>query len=164
MQLSRPDRETILLSDLDALLIDLLRRISRSADPSDSDAARARLFSAPTHDAEETELLEDWARYIKPELSHLFQSTLEVIDADLKQLKTNKSGSRGALAIPVAHLEKWIHGLNQARLAIAARHSFGDEDMEHPLPVGGDDRSFALLQMRFYGILQEIFLRELEGH
>lgn len=164
MQLSRPDPETLLLSDLDALLIDLLRRISRSADPSDSDAARARLFSAPTHDAEDANLLDDWSHYVEPELAQLFQSTLQVIDADLRELKASKSGGRGTLAIPVAHLEQWVHGLNQARLALAARHDFGDEDMEHPLPKAGDDRAFALLQMRFYGLLQEIFLRELEGH
>lgn len=164
MQLSRPDRETVLLSHLETLLIQLLRRIGRSADPSDSEAARARLFSAPTHDAEETALLDDWTSYVTPELAHLFQLTLQVIETDLRRLTIDKANGQGALAIPVAHLEKWIHGLNQARLTLAARHNFGEEDMEYSLPMISDDRSYARLQMRFYGLLQEVFLRELEGH
>lgn len=161
MQLSRPDKDTVRLSQLDPLLAELLRRIPRSADPSDSEAARARLFSAPTHDAGEAELIDDWSRYIEPELARLFQSALAIIAGDLARMRVTRG--EATLSIPTAHLENWIHGLNQARLALSARHEFADEDMEQPLPVAGDPRSFALLQMRFYGLLQELFLRELEG-
>ena len=162
MQISRPDDQTVLLSQLDALLTELLRRIPQSADPGESAEARARLFSSPTHDAAEAELRKDWRNYVEPELEKLFQSTLEVIESDLKKMRVEKMAGDAALSIPVDHLEEWVHGLNQARLALSARHDFTEEDMERALPLGGDPRSFALLQVRFYGILQELFLRELE--
>ncbi len=163
MQISRPDAQTVLLSRLDALLIELLRRIPASADPGDSAAAHARLFSAPTHDPAEGELLEDWRDYIEPELAKLFLTTREVIENDVQALRTEKKSGEASLPIPTSNLESWIHGLNQARLALAARYDFSDEEMERTLPLDGDPRSLALLQIRFYGILQELFLRELEG-
>ena len=78
-------------------------------------------------------------------------------------MRTEETDGVSALAIPIKHLESWIHGLNQARLALAARHSFTEEDMDRILPLAGDPHSLALLQVRFYGILQELFLQELEA-
>jgi hypothetical protein len=162
VQLTRPDEKSLLLSRLDPLLIDLLRRIAKSADPGDSTAARARLYSAPTHDQREAELIEDWRDYIEPELARLFLSAIGVIETDLQTLRLEKVGGEATLSIPLSHLENWIHGLNQARLALSARHDFSEEEMENILPLSGDPRAVALLQVRFYGILQELFLRELE--
>ena len=153
----------MLLSQLDQLLSELLRRVVRSADPSGSEAAHARLFSAPTHDASEAEMAEDWRRYVEPELAQLFQSALEIIEGDVKALRMDHKAGEAKLSIPVSHLESWIHGLNQARLTLAARYDFKEKEMDRVLPVTGDERAFALLQIRFYGILQEFFLRELEA-
>jgi len=163
VQITRPDKKTILLSRLDALLCQLLRRIAQSADPGDSAAARARLYSAPTHDRDEADLIEDWRDYIEPELARLFLSALGVIESDLLTLRIDKKSGEGALSIPFQHLENWVHGLNQARLALAARYDFSEAEMEHPLPLDGEPRALALLQIRFYGLLQELFLRALEG-
>jgi hypothetical protein len=90
-------------------------------------------------------------------------SSIEVIERDLEKLRVDKGTGESALPVAASNLEAWIHGLNQARLALAARHDFTDEDMERTLPLGGDPRALALLQVRFYGILQELFLRELNG-
>jgi hypothetical protein len=163
VEISRPDEKNVLLSQLDQLLSELLRRIVCGADPSGNEAARNRLFSAPSQDAGEAELIEDWRSYVEPELQRLFQSSLEVIERDVKTLRTDKKSGVATLTIPVGHLEAWIHGLNQARLALAARYAFDENDLDRILPLSGDDRSYALLQVRFYGILQELFLRELEG-
>jgi hypothetical protein len=163
VQITRPDEKTVLLSRLDALLSELLRRVPQSADPGDNAAARERLFSAPTHDRKEKEFLSDWSDYIEPELAKLFLSSLEVIERDLKRLRIDKVTGEATLSLAASHLEAWIHGLNQARLALSARYDFTDEDMDRSLPIGGDPRALALLQVRFYGILQELFLRELEG-
>ena len=152
----------MLLAHLEALPIELLRRLPQGADPGDNAAARARLFSAPTHAPEEVELAEDWKQYVVPGLQKLFQSSLEVIEHDLQDLRIDKKAGDGALPIPYDHLEQWIHGLNQARLALAARHDFSEADMDRPWPLAHDPRAFALLQVRFYGVLQELFLRELE--
>ena len=162
MQITRPDEKTVLLSHLDALLSELLRQVPQSADPGDNAAARARLFSLPTHDKAEGEMLEDWREYVEPELAKLFLSSIEIIQADLKKLRVDQMSGDATLSISAAHLDNWVHGLNQARLALSARHDFTEEDMERSLPISGDPRALALLQIRFYGILQELFLRELE--
>ena len=162
MQISRPDSKTVLLSHLDALLSELLRRIPQSADPGDSAAARARLFSLPTHDETEAELVEDWREYVEPELARIFLTSVELIGTDLRKLHVDKKSGEATLAIETDHLESWIHGMNQARLALSSRHEFTEEEMENTLPLTGDPRALALLQIRFYGILQELFLRELE--
>jgi hypothetical protein len=163
VQISRPDEKTVRLSRLDEILSELLRRIPQSADPGDNAAARARLFSAPSHEQTESELVEDWRQYVEPELRRLFLTTLEVIEGDLQNLHIDNGSGEASLAIPVRHLERWVHGLNQARLALAARHDFSEREMERLLPPGNDPRAEALLQVRFYGLLQELFLRELEG-
>jgi hypothetical protein len=163
VQITRPDEKTVLLSRLDRLLSDLLRRVPESANPGDNAAARERLFSPPTHDRKEKDMLSDWRDYVEPELAKLFLSSIEVIERDLKKLRVDKVTGEAALSLPASHLEAWIHGLNQARLALAARHNFAEQDMERSLPLGGDPRALALLQVRFYGIVQELFLRELDG-
>ena len=162
MQISRPDRKTLCLTRFDAFFTDLLRRIPQSADPGDSAAARDRLFSPPSHDDAEADFADDWRQYVEPDLQQLFLSNLEVIEQDLQKLRIEKTNGQGTLSIPIAHLENWIHGLNQARLALSARFHFEDEDMEPHLPLEGNPRGIALLQVRLYGFLQELFLRELE--
>ena len=162
MELTRVDPTTVQIGKLDALLVELLRRVSTAADPSGSEAARTRLFSAPTHDENEAELLEDWQDVVMPELETLFQSALDVVERDLKTLRVNQKNGEGQLRLPMDHLEKWIHALNQARLALAARHDFSEKDLDRIFPLTGDSRALALLQIRFYGLLQELFLRELE--
>lgn len=162
MQISRPDEHTVLLARLEALPIELLRCLPQGADPGDNAAARARLFSAPTHAPEEAELAEDWQNLVVPELQKLFRSSVEVIAEDLQKLRLDQRTGEAALPIPADHLDQWIHGLNQARLALAARHEFTEHDMEQAWPLGSDPRAFALLQVRFYGVIQELLLRELE--
>ena len=163
MQISRLDGQTLQISQLDPLLGELLRRVVASADPAGSATAQERLFSKPSDDPEETTLIEDWREYVEPELRHIFQSALEVIDGDLMKMRAEGASGGSTLTIPMIHLESWIHGLNQARLALSARHAFTEDDMDRILPLGGDPHSLALLQVRFYGILQELFLQELDA-
>jgi hypothetical protein len=163
VQITRPDEKTVLLSRLDALVSELLRRIPQSADPGDNAAARARLFSLPTHDQSEAELVEDWRHYVEPELARLFLSNVEVIESDLKALHVDNVSGDATLSLAASHLENWIHGLNQARLALSARYEFAEKDLEQSLPLSGDARDLARLQIHLYAMLQELFLRELEG-
>lgn len=163
MRIQRSDHETIVLSELNSLYTALLRSISRSADPEDSPEARARLYSPPTSDSAEQELLDDWSRYITPELEKLFQSALETIEADLLHLHIDPTGAGATLPIPVTHLESWIHGLNQAAQVLATRYHFEEEDIEGPIHPIHDARTFTLLQVHFYCDLQGLFLQELEG-
>jgi hypothetical protein len=162
VQISRVDGQTLQISQLDPLLGELLRRVVASADPAGSAAAQERLFSKPSDDPEETAFFEDWQEYVAPELRHIFQSALEVINGDLVTMRAEGADGGSTLTIPMNHVESWIHGLNQARLALSARHAFTEADMDRILPLAGDPQSLALLQVRFYGILQELFLQELD--
>ena len=161
MLIERPDEQTVALRDLDLLCCELLHQIGIAADPGDSIAARDRLFSSPTG-GREPELDADWKEYVEPGLAHLFRSALDVVKQDLRDFPPATPADDYTLHIPVKHLESWIHALNQARLAIAARHDFTQREMDDKVPLSGDTRAFALFQVYFYGILQEWFLAELE--
>ena len=102
-----------------------------------------------------------WRNYVEPGLRELFQSSLEIIANDLADFPGALPEEDYTLSLPLTHLEPWVHGLNQARLALAARYSFTEEEMEGRMPLDGDTRAFALFQVHFYGFLQECFLREL---
>lgn len=161
MLISRLDKNTVAVSKLDRTCCELLTRIASSADPGDSEAARARIFSTPTH-GKEPEADRDWHEYVEPDLARLFQSALEIVEEDLAEFPPDNRRREHTLHIPVKNLEAWVHTLNQARLAIAARYDFTEKDMDSRLPVIDDARTLALFQMHFYGFLQERFLRELE--
>ena len=167
------DNQTIAIGPIDLFCCELIRQIRVSAEPGDNTVARERLFPGPTaSDDADAEAEEDWREYVHPELEQLFASHLEIIERDLdgfpeeSRVPNVKEGSEETfdgdehvLRIPITHLDAWIHGLNQARLAIAARHDFTEKDMDGEIPIDGDGRALALFQVHFYGILQECFLR-----
>ena len=157
----RVDPQTVVVSKLEPLLFELLQRIPASADPTGSEAACDRLFSSPSRGAV-PQLDEEWKGLVEPELRELFQSAIDVIQADLKSSQASVAEGRPVLRIPVKHLESWIHGLNQARLTLVARHAFTDRELESGPSLGGNDRALTLFQVQFYGLLQEFFLHELD--
>jgi hypothetical protein len=161
MRLTRPDRQTIFLTQLDPICVDLLERIVPSADPGDDTAAQARLFSTPTG-GREPEWDRDWREFVEPDLRRLFQGALDLVQENLKELRPDTDPEHRLLRIPVKNLEAWIHALNQARLALAARHGFEEGDLEGRLEHGDQARALAAFQVHFYGLLQEWFLHELD--
>ncbi len=150
------------ISELDPFLAELLRQIPESANPSGSEAAEQRLFSAPA-DASEKELCTEWKVYVEPELRRLFQSATERVAADLEQLNGNgKPFANCTLRIPLANAEAWLSALNQARLVIASKYNFSDAELcDHYRSPMGSRRDLSLFQVNFYGFLQECILREI---
>jgi hypothetical protein len=161
MKILRLDEKTVALEEIDSVVADLLRKIAPSADPTGSEAATARLFPRPTGGREPT-AEEEWREYVEPDLRELFRDAVGVVEDDLKNLPATGPGALRGLNLPVKHLEAWIHALNQARLALAARHDFTEHELERDLPLEGGPRSFVLFQIHFYGLLQEFFLRQLD--
>ena len=163
MKISRLDAQTVAISRLDLLCCELLQQIPVSAEIKDRNV-RERLFTAPTG-GREREFERDWQRYVRPELRHLFESSIQTVRNDLKGFPPTPSDENRThvLHLPITHLDAWIHALNQARLALATRHGFTEPDLESPMPIVGDIRSLAVFQVHFYGFLMECFLRELEG-
>src|SRR5207244_79769 len=68
------------------------------------------------------------------------------------------------LRIPVEHAETCVNTLNQARVVIAAKYNFSEEELnDHDRSPIGSRRDLGLFQVNFYGFLQEFILRELGG-
>ena len=160
----RRRNDQIELSELDPFLAELLRQIPTSADPSGVSAAEQRLFSPPSN-GKQTELCAEWKMYVEPELRRLFQTATETVAADLEQLNSNeKRFANRALRIPCKHADAWLSALNQARLVIAAKNNFTENELNDHLrsPIGSR-RDLSLFQVNFYGFLQEFILREMDG-
>jgi hypothetical protein len=162
VEISRLNESTFLIGRIDPVLAELMRRIVTSADPGDNEQAQARVFSSPTEDAAEERFFEDWQEFVQPELAKLFQSSLEVVENDLKKMHTHPATGEATLSLPSDHLEAWIHGLNQARLVLTERFQLQEEDLDAEQPSSSDPRSFLRLQLHMYAYLQELFLRMLE--
>jgi Domain of unknown function (DUF2017) len=150
------------ISDLDPFLAELLRQIPGSTNPEGESEAEARLFSRPSA---EREICAEWKSYVEPELRLLFRSAIETVADDLTQLNGNeKSFHNCTLRIPFEHADAWLNALNQARLVIAARYKFSDEELnDHDRSPIGSRRDLGLFQVSFYGFVQEFILREMQS-
>ena len=151
------------LSELDPFLAELLRQIPASADPGGVRAAEQRLFSSPTP-RNESEICAEWKTYVEPDLRRLFQTATETVTQDLQQLNGNeKSFANRTLRIPSKNADAWLSALNQARLVIAAKNDFTENELnDHSRSPIGSRRDLSLFQVNFYGFLQEFILREQE--
>ena len=151
------------ISELDPFLAELLRQIPASTDPGGAPAAEQRIFSSPTN-GKETELCAEWKTYVEPELRRLFQSVTETVAGDLEHLNGNeKSFANRTLRIPAKHSDAWLSALNQARLVIATKNNFTENELnDHFRSPIGSRRDLSLFQVNFYGFLQEFILREVE--
>lgn len=144
--------------EMDSLVLDLLGQLPGCALTED-EAAEARIFSSPTAGADAQED-EDWRENVMPELRELFQSHVDTVRGDLAHLKTE--GETSSLHIPVANALAWIHTLNQARLALGAKHGVTEDDIEARRKVRGNAKAYALLQIDFYGMLLGLILSRTE--
>jgi hypothetical protein len=154
--------ETLRISDLDPFLAELLRQIPMSTNPEGTPTAEARLFTKPST---EKEICAEWKSYVEPEMRRLFRSATETVAADLTQLNGNEKSLRNrTLRIPFEHADAWLNALNQARLVIAERNKFTDEELnDHDRSPIGSRRDLSLFQVNFYGFIQEFILREMES-
>lgn len=161
MEIRRKD-DTLQIADVDPFLAELLRQIPASANPEGVDGAEGRLFSSPS---DEQELCAEWKSYVEPELRRLFRTATETVALDLAQLNGNEKSLRNrTLNIPFEHADAWLNALNQARLVIAAKYKFSDDELnDHDRSPIGSRRDLGLFQVNFYGFLQEFILREMMG-
>lgn len=160
----RRQGQSLVISELDPFLAELLRQIPESTRTDGIDAAEARIFTLPA-DAKETELCAEWKLYVEPELRRIFETATETVTADLTQLNGKaKPFANCSLRIPVAHADAWLSALNQARLTIAAKYGFTDGELcDHYRSPLGSRRDLGLFQVNFYGFLQEFILQETQG-
>jgi len=160
MEISRKG-EALQISDLDPFLAELFRQIPASTNSEGAPEAESRLFSRPSG---EKEICAEWKSYVEPELRRLFRSSTETVAEDLAQLNGNEKSLRNrTLTIPFEHADAWLNTLNQARLVIAEKYKFSDEELnDHDRSPLGSRRDLSLFQVNFYGFLQEFILREMQ--
>ena len=143
------NEETFTITELDPLTAELLRRIPGCASTED-ETTRRRLFPTPTGGNEE-EADAEWRENVEPELQELFATNVETVEADMKMMEETEEGMQ--LVVPINHAPAWIHTINQARLALGARHNITEENMNgHAMPKDPQD-AFAVFQVEFYGVL-----------
>jgi hypothetical protein len=138
----------------------LLWRLAAAADPSGSPEAEERLASSPTG-GKDAEMDEEWKENVLPDLKVLFASAVEIVQHDLLRSWLSP-GTEAGLRIPVSHVEAWLLALNQARLALAARHDLTEEIMEQRAPNDLKPQTIARLFVEFFGNLQQLLLVALE--
>ncbi len=147
-------------SGIDPFLAEVIRQILRAANSEDNAAARARIFSSPS--AENDELARDWEELVVPELATQFEDAISLLETDLTENLTMGNEEEDfpySLRIPFAHIDAWLSGLNQARLVLAARHDFSDEELSGGIqPQLASLRDLALYQIAIYGWMQELLL------
>lgn len=147
-----------MVEGLDSFLAELLRQLPCAADPKGSKEAGLRLYPNPSQ-SEETN--QEWAEYVHPELKHLFESASSTVAEDLEAMYSGETEGRHGVRIPLAHTEQWINTLNQARLVIAETNQFKEADIDQPISaLLHSPRDLQLFQLHFYGLLQEILVRE----
>ncbi|MEP6808900.1 MAG: DUF2017 family protein [Chthoniobacterales bacterium] len=151
------------ISELDPFLAELLRQVPDSTNPEGVPAAEERIFSLPSARTEDT-LCAEWKLYVEPELRRLFRSANETVSEDLKMLNAcTKPFANCTLRIPTRNAEAWLSALNQARLVIAAKYAFTDNELcDHYRSPIGSRRDLGLFQINFYGFLQEFILQEMK--
>jgi hypothetical protein len=155
----------ILLAGLDIFLVELLRQIPDAASAEDSAAVGERLFSPPAA-AEEEQFLGEWSEFVQPGLRQLFESSMETVKGDLVNVaaQQDEDSREFGLRLPAPHIDAWLNALNQARVALAARHGFTGEEMDSGVPAElTSRRELALLQVQFYGYIQECLLHLIHG-
>ncbi len=155
MKILRAPDGSVTFAELEPILMDLLRGVPDAADPGESTAAQERLLPDPAPD--DPELGEEWREFVCPDLRHIFQTAQETLAGDVKEATVEEETA--SVRVPVAHFEAWLNALNQARLALHARHGFADEEMEGMEADTDTERNLAMFQIHFYGVLQEFLLR-----
>jgi hypothetical protein len=126
---------------------------------SDDDKARRRICSSPTHGAD-GEADQDWRENVEPDMRELFQSHVDVVVGDLAGMKVD--GESSAVRIPLGNARGWIHALNQARLALAAKHDVTESDTKGRRKARADRKMVAMMQIDFYGMLLSLLLQHTE--
>ncbi len=141
-------------ADIEPIEADLLRQVPVVCESGEIGRAEERLYSKPA-EATETQFLNDWDEYVRPELRHLFQSARKTVSDDLTRLAIGP-GKLSRLLVPQAHADAWLNALNQARLILATKFNFTNRELSmHERPKWFSRRDMVLQQINFYAEIQE---------
>lgn len=155
MRLSLLPDGSLSFTQIHALEAGALLAIPQNADPTDVPEAEERLFPPPLEEAaqepldweEQSAMQSDWQEFVVPELRELFDSSLDRVQENLRQLSPapvethqppqppDAPAPNFALIIPGELAEDWYRAMNQARLVMAQKTLWidGQGDLHGPL-------------------------------
>jgi Domain of unknown function (DUF2017) len=154
----RFDEDSAHIEALDPFCTEMFRRLPECA-ATDDDATSARIFPSLTGGADR-DADSDWKDVVEPGLRELFESHVDVVRRDVAAIRTGKDGEE--ISFPLDHGRAWMHTLNQARLALGARHDVTEEDMQGRRGSEDGDKAFAVMQIEFFGIVLGVLLQRIE--
>jgi len=146
-----------------------------------SDSSRQRLLPppfAPEEPADEDTLsqLDDWERYVQPDIEDGFRRDREVVEEDLgraesfapeeilesERLDTAEGASElRRVTVPHEHTDSWYSTLNQARLLMNEEHDLAsgeDDDEGEDIQNMDEQRMVVLAQYELYSVVQSILV------
>ncbi len=131
----------------------ILRAIALDANGSPTDLAE-RLGGLVTDE----KIAEDWKEIVVPDLREAFSDDLHHIYAAIEAAAAFQHAGESPIWITREDALNWYSGLNQARLSLEDRYSFGSDPESDPanlIPI----RQEALLRNHFYSALQSFILQ-----
>jgi hypothetical protein len=157
----RFDEDVVHFEALDEFSVDMFRRLPDCAGTDDGPAGR-RIFATLTGGAD-PEADAEWKEVVEPSLRELYESHVDVVKKDVADIISGEESEEGGeLSFPLEHGRAWMHTLNQARLALGARHDVTEEDMEGRRELKDGDKMFAIMQIEFFGIVLGVLLQRIE--
>ena len=153
----RANEDGWVFEEMDPMIVEILRILPDCATTED-EVAHRRIFSTLTGGADADADL-DWIEHVEPDMRELFKTHVDVAAADISAIRQQETAF--TLSIPAKNGRAWIHTLNQARLALGARHGVTDGDTAGRAHHDGL-KGFAIMQIDFYGMLLGFLLSSTE--
>lgn len=96
MKMRRIISKGLVLSEIPAAQLRMLKQVALHADPSGSPAASERLYQSPVKQPQnvtDEELVDDWQEFVMPDLRHEFTRQLDCVANDLSQAQRESTPS-----------------------------------------------------------------------
>jgi hypothetical protein len=100
---------------------------------------------------------QDWEEFVVPDLREAFQDEVAQVGASIESAVFQAEEGPGPIWITREDVSAWYSALNQARLAIEERYSFGAGDSISPEGLTPARRA-AFIRSRFYCAIQGLLL------
>ncbi len=101
---------------------------------------------------------DDWAEFVLPDLREGFERHLKTVLKAIETARFEAAGGAGSVQIPEAEMFDWYAALNQARLALEARHQFSEGLMAGSFGTVTPELRAAYYRSQFYGSVQNYLL------
>jgi len=103
------------------------------------------------------EMADDWSEWVVPELAERFEGELAYVKKVVDTARSEAPSGVASLWVKPSDAQRWYGALNQARLALEARHHFGPGEGVDLEKLALEKRG-AFMRSQFYCALQSALL------